>query len=328
MDKSHKVLITGGGGYIGSVLTVKMLEKGYLVTVLDNFKFGDMGTKNLREHSNITIVNGDIRDASCIDKSLENVVSVIHLAAISDGVSGREDPKITNEVNHEAFAQIIEKARDAGVKRFIQASTFGVYGNKYKQALTENLPVNPAEPYSISKAKSEIIAKQFNSDFFTTTSIRSAMVCGVSPRMRFDFIVNKLTYKALSENKISIWGGQQRRPQIHIDDITDYFIELLEAPSCLIAGEIFNAGGQNVSLMDIAEVIKNILGQNIKIEILPYRANEESFILNSDKIFRVLKLNPQKDVSDAVKDIATSYKEGRWNDFQNDISHNPNRMKV
>lgn len=301
MASSQRILVTGGWGYIGYVLTKKLLEKGYSVTVLDNVTNNSIS--NFYQNPNLTIINGDIRKPTDIDNSLEGVESVIHLAAISGGVSGELNKELTKLVNFESFKLLIEEAKNAGVKRFINASTFGVYGNKYKQPLSEDLPVKPVDEYSISKAKSEVIAQQFNSDDFTTTSLRCAMVCGWSPRMRFDLIVNRLTYKAIEENKITIMGGKQKRPQIHIDDLTDYFISLLNLPPYKIAGEIFNAGGQNISIMEIAEIIQKCFNNDIEVVIKPYRKEENSFVLDSTKIARRLNLRPKYSVTNAVLDI-------------------------
>ncbi|MHA1381940.1 MAG: NAD-dependent epimerase/dehydratase family protein [Candidatus Helarchaeota archaeon] len=191
----RNVLVTGGGGYIGSVLTRKLINKDYSVIVFDNFSFSDIGIKNLKKNQSIDVIKGDIRSQKDVNKVFENINidAVIHLAAISDGMSGRRDPSLTKEINIDAFYQFAKKSKAEGVDRFIFASTFGVYGNQYKFPITENLKVNPVDPYSISKSEGEKILKELNSSQFTTTSLRIAMVYGVSPRMRFDFIVNYMT---------------------------------------------------------------------------------------------------------------------------------------
>ena len=306
MISSESVLVTGGLGYIGCILTRKLLNKGYSVTVLDNAGLDKKNLEQLTKNSNLKIITGDIRDTSVIERSLENAGSIIHLAAISDAISGNKEPELAYEINCKASEQLITSSKNAGIKRFILASTIGVYGNNYNQPLTEDLEVNPADEYSKTKAECEVITSGNNSESFTTVIVRCAIICGWSPKMKFEFIVNALTMKALKEGKISIFGGDQQRPQIHIDDITDYFIAFLEKPSSIIGGEIFNAGGENPTILEIGKDVQKILGEKIELEILPARKNENTFVLNSEKIAKVVELSPKKTVLDAINDLVVN----------------------
>jgi nucleoside-diphosphate-sugar epimerase len=306
------VLVTGGGGYMGSVFVPVLLSMGIPVTVLDNVKKLDQSHFSKRDQGLLTIINGDLRDSGAVKKSLESAKSVVHLAAVSDGRAGREDPGLTREINYTAFKDFVKQAKESGCKRFIFASTFGVYGNDYQEPLTEELPVNPQEPYSESKAQAEEILRMENTAEFVTCSLRFAMVCGFSPRMRFDFILNALTYQALRDQKITIMGGEQRRPQIHIMDAANYLSHCLEVKADKINGQIFNAGGFNPSIKEMADTINRALGRNIKIEQLAARENENSFVLDSQKIKKQLGLKPWNSMTDAIRGIQEKFIDGYW----------------
>ena len=306
LNEQH-ILITGGLGYIGSVLIPKLLKRGYRVTILDLFRPTKSFCQSFNTVYKPTFINGDILDRATVKKSLEGVTSVLNLAAVSDARKGRLNPDLTIKTNIEGCFNLLDLAKQSGVQKFIQASTFGVYGNKYKQPLTENLPVAPTETYSITKVECENIAKKFNSKSFITACIRFAMVCGWSPEMRFDFIVNTLTYKALTEKTVCVFGGGQRRPQIHIDDAANHLIEMLETPLSPSDDNIFNSYAENISILSIAETIKACMGSRINLEILPERQSEDSFILDYDKISKIINLNSTKSVKMAIQDIIQQY---------------------
>ena len=313
----QRVLVTGGGGYIGSVLVRNLLHAGYLVTVLDNFQGSDIGLRELRNHHQLKIIDGDLRDPATTKKSLLGIDLVIHLAGVSDGRQGRKNPELTNEVNYISFVNLLEEAVKSQINRFLFASTFGVYGNDYHCPLTEELPLNPAEVYSKSKANGEALLERYNSDDFITVSLRLAMVYGFSPRMRFDFIVNRLILDALQTGRITILGGTQKRPQIHIQDVAEYFIELLKAPPKKISGQTFNAGGENISLGELADTILMHLEEPVEVQFKPVRANENTFELDCEKISSVLHLTPRKSIKNAVVEIKEKYKANYWKELVN-----------
>lgn len=327
MGKPDKIMVSGGAGYIGSVLTEKLLDKGYEVVVLDNFTYTDMGIRHILDHTNLTIINGDIRDRKAVERAMYGVGNVIHLAAIANDPSGELHPKLTQQVNYEVYPMLLEEAKKNGVQRFLNASTFGVYGIKDGVNISEEEPLRPLKEYSVCKAKSEEIVKDFNSINFATISLRCATVCGWSPRMRFDLIVNTLTAHAIVNDKITVWGGEQKRPQIHIDDLTNYFIEIINMPEEKIGGKIYNAGGQNITIMEIAESIRDVMAGNPDIIKAPPRDDERTYHVSSEKIEKELNLVPKKTIKDAIKDITAAYEAELWKDPYKSLYHNVSRMK-
>jgi len=323
----QKVLVTGGAGYIGSILTEKLLTQGYDVVVFDDLSYTDIGIRHLYDNPRLLLIKGDIRDPNTVNIAVKNIDSVIHLAAIANDPSGEVDPSLTRSINLDSYYYLLQSAKEAGVARFINASTAAVYGIKDEPNVTEDMPLKPLREYSECKAKSEELVRDFNEPGFTTVSLRCATVCGWSPRMRFDLIVNTLTFHAILYGKITLWGGEQHRPQIHILDLTNYFISLLEIPKDQINGEIFNAGGENVSIQDIAESIRSAIGPEIVIEQTPARDDERSYHVSSEKIAQRLGLRPTRTIADAVSDIVTTHQNGLWDDPHDPIYHNIKRVK-
>lgn len=322
------VLVTGGAGYLGSVVSEKLLSCGHSVRVLDNLSYTDIGIKHLYDNPKFQLFKGDIRDEKILDESLNGSDAIIHLAAIANDPSGDLDPELTQSINYRAYNLILAKSEEYNVRRFLNASTFSVYGNKTENNVTEDLSLEPLKEYSICKAKSEVLVKKSNSPKMTTVSLRCATICGWSGRMRFDLIVNTLTYLAIKNRKLIVMGGHQQRPQIHIQDISDYFISLLDSPHDLVGGEIFNAGGENVSILQIAEIIREALGENILLEMVPARDDERSYHVSSEKIFHRIGLKPKRKIKDAVLDILDAYKKGLWVNPEDNLYHNVARMKA
>ena len=303
----QNILITGGAGYIGSVLIPMLLRTGKRVTLLDTFQ--TTSPEQLATvyasyaAADVRVIKGDIRDEAVVQESLNDTEAVIYLAGVSDGRAGRLNPQLTAEVNIDAFQNFALQARASGCRRFVFASTFGVYGYSYQEPLTELLKPNPQEPYSSSKFKAEQFLLDLNDEIFTTVSLRLAMVYGYSPNMRLEFVVNRLIHDAITKGEITILGGSQIRPQIHIKDAGRYFAGLLDLPEASISGEVFNACGFNKSLLQIAGEIKDILGGKISIENLPGRANETSFVLNQDKLTMATGLRPKISFAEAIDEL-------------------------
>ena len=296
----QKILVTGGAGYVGSVLVPKLIDKGYEVRVIDSMMFGSQGLDPV--HHKCDIIKGDIRNMNHLEKSLQEINSVIHLAAISNDPCSELNPDLTRQVNFNATKNLVNLSKKLGVKRFIYASSSSVYGIKTQLNVTENLTLNPLTIYSKTKVLSENVIKNANTPNFTCVTIRPATICGYSPRQRLDLIVNIFTEQAVNKRKIKVFGGQQRRPNIHIDDITDYYIALLEFPKKRIAGETFNAGYENYPIMEIANMVKEIVGNNIVIERTETK-DLRSYHISSEKIKRTLGLEPKKTIKDAIKDL-------------------------
>lgn len=322
--KLKNVLVTGGAGYVGAVLVPKLLKKGYVVTVLDRYIFGD----TLKHHANLIQINGDLCDKKRVKESLRGVDAVIHLASISNDPSFDLDPKLAKSINYDATKQLIDLSTVSSVKRFIYASSSSVYGIKKEKEVTEDLPLTPLTDYSRYKALCEgYLIKQQNENF-TPVVLRPATVCGWSPRIRLDLTVNILAISALVNKKIIVHGGQQLRPNIHIQDMAQAYLEMLEYPKEKISGEIFNVGFQNYPIIELAHMVKNIFkDETISIETVP-TDDTRSYHISSEKIKRVLRFTPKHTVEEAIIDIDRAYRKGLLKDaLTNSRYYNIQRMK-
>ena len=308
-----KVLVTGGAGYVGQVLVPKLLQSGYSVVVYDNMMFGEGGPYS---NPNVCSIAGDIRDVDHFASALDGVHTIIHLACISNDPSFELDPSLSKTINYDCFDPMVEACKIAGVSRFIFASTSSVYGVSDAPDVTEEHPLVPLTDYNKYKGLCEPVLLRYQSPDFTTVIIRPATVCGYSPRMRFDLSVNILTNHAVNRGVITVFGGEQQRPNIHIEDITDLYVELMETPEDKIAGEIFNAGYQNHTIAELAQIIKKVVEQEmpnlapIMIETTPSNDNR-SYHVSSKKIAEKLGYVPKRSVEDAVRDICEAFKEGK-----------------
>jgi nucleoside-diphosphate-sugar epimerase len=328
--KMKRVIVTGGAGYVGCVLVPKLLDAGYEVVVFDLMLFGAEG---LPDHSDLTVVEGDLRNTDSFAKSLEEVDSVIHLACISNDPSFELNPGLSKSINYDCFEPMVKACKDAGVSRFIYASTSSVYGVSDAPEVTEDHPLVPLTDYNRYKGLCEPILERYRSPGFTTVTIRPATVCGYSPRMRLDLTVNILTNHAVNNGIIKVFGGTQKRPNIHIDDITDLYIELLELPAAKIDGEIFNASYQNHTVAEIAEIVRSVVEQEmpekapIKIETT-VSDDLRSYHVNSKRIAEKLGYEPKRTLEDAVRDICKALRDGKLpNSMTDDRYFNVNAVK-
>ena len=300
-----KIFITGGGGYVGSALTDYLIEKGYYVTAFDLFIYGKdvfNSTKNLN------IIEGDIRNIDLVKKSLKDHDMVIHLACISNDPSFELNPKLGKSINLEAFEPLVKASRNAGIKRFIYASSSSVYGIKEVKNVHENMKLEPITDYSKFKMECENILNRYNNKDFITTTIRPATVCGYSKRQRLDVIVNILSNIGFHKREITIFGGDQLRPNIHIKDMIRAYHVIMEADPELINGEVFNAGWENKSVKNIAFTVKNVLGDDIKLSVTPTDDNR-SYHISSEKINKKLNFFTEFTIEDAVKDMRKAFVE-------------------
>ncbi len=301
-----KILITGGAGYVGAVLTPYLLSKGHKITVIDLMIYGE---KVLTQNPNLRIIKGDIRDKNLLEKELPNHEIVIHLACISNDPSFELKPKLGRSINLDAFTPLVEISKKKSVKRFIYASTSSVYGIKKEKDVDETMSLEPLTDYSKYKVDCEVILKKYESENFTPIIIRPATVCGYSPRQRLDVVVNILTNLAYHKRSVSVFGGKQLRPNIHINDMAKAYDILINAPKTKVSGEIFNAGYENRSVLDLANTVKKVIGKDVTLELSSSNDNR-SYHISSKKIKKVLNFEPINTISDAVNDLKQAFKKG------------------
>lgn len=290
------IFVTGACGYKGTVLVPKLLAKGHQVTAFDIQWFGNF----LAEHPMLTVIKGDLRNAQ--EYSLDGVGAIVHLASVANDPCSDLDPKLTWEISCFATMQLADRAKREGIKRFIYASSGSVYGVSDVPDITEELELFPLSEYNKTKMCGERIVLSYKDDM-AVQIVRPATVCGYSPRMRFDVAVNLLTMQALEAKKITVLGGEQTRPNIHIDDVTDLYLFLLDHPQHT---GIYNAGFENISIMDIAKKVANYI--DCAIDVKPSN-DPRSYRVNSDKILAT-GFAPKKTVDDAIKELSGLYRQG------------------
>ena len=306
-----RVLVTGGAGYVGAVLVPKLLQAGYAVRVLDLFLYGDDVLDQVADHADLEIVKGDLRDNSLVKQCAIDCDAVIHLACISNDPSFELDPELGKSINHDTFRPLVEAAKEAGVTRFIFASSSSVYGVKEEEQVDETLSLEPLTDYSKYKAICEQELLEYQSDEFTTVIVRPATVCGYSPRLRLDLTVNILTNHAYTNGRIRVFGGSQYRPNIHIEDITDLYIDLLSRPDDQIAGKIWNAGYENHTVDQIAGIVRDVVG-NDNVEIVHESTDDlRSYRICSDRIRDDIGFTARHSIADAVHDLVTAFEAGK-----------------
>ena len=318
MNKLRTVLVTGGAGYVGAVLVPKLLNQGCHVRVLDLYTFGEDVFDDFKDKSNLQEIKGDICDQELLKANLKDCDAVIHLACIANDPTFELNPELSRRVNFDAFEPLVRISKESGVQRFIYASTCSVYGISDAENVTEDHPLVPITDYNKYKGLCEPVLLKYQSADFTTVTIRPATVCGYSPRQRFDLTVNILTNHAYNKNHITVFGGKQERPNIHIEDITDLYVLLLDLPKEKIAGKIYNAGYQNRSIEDIARIVQNVFTQEFPDRAKPTIATTpsddiRSYRISSEKIKRELGFVPTHTLEDAVRDLIRAFEAGKFN---------------
>lgn len=321
------ILVTGGAGYVGAVLIPKLLGKGYGVSLIDLMVYGEAVLNDVKGHHNLNIIKGDIRDRKLLEKTIKDIDVVIHLACISNDPSYDLDPNLGKSINYDAFLDLVDISKRNRVKLFIYASSSSVYGIKKEKEVTENMPLDPLSDYSKYKALcEEYLLKECSSNFIPVI-VRPSTVCGYSPRMRLDLTVNILTNHAINKGEITVFGGEQKRPNIHIEDMTDLYCFLLGQPVEKIASKIFNVGYQNYKVIEIANKVKKVIGNRIKIKIIP--SNDlRSYHVSSEKIRKEIGFDPKHTVEEAVADLKNAFDKGLIPDpMENTCYYNVKRMK-
>ena len=326
-----KVLITGGAGYVGSRLIPQLLDLGHEVAVYDILYFGKDFLPT--ENPNLSVVSGDLRDTSALAAALEGIEIVIHLACISNDASFVLDEALSETVNFDAFEPMVIAAKQAGVRRFIYASTSSVYGVSEVPNVTEDHPLVPLTLYNKFKGMCEPLLFKHQSEGFVCVAIRPATLCGYAPRQRLDLSVNILTNHAVNRGKITVFGGTQLRPNLNIQDMCDLYQLVLELPGEKIQGETFNAGYQNMTINEIAATVKRVVMEEFpdkpEIEIVRTPSDDNrSYHINSDKIKDRIGFVPKHSVEDAVRDLCKAFREaGLPNSLEDDIYYNVRRLK-
>ena len=302
----------------------RLLQEGHIVTVLDLMIYGE---DVLKKHPGLTIIKGDIRNQELLKSSIPEHDVVIHLACISNDPSFELNPELGKSINLDPFRPMVEISKNAGVKRFIYASSSSVYGIKEESNVHESMSLEPLTDYSFFKMNGEESLSEYQSDEFTTTTIRPATVCGYSPRQRLDVVVNILTNLAYHKREISVYGGAQLRPNIHIADMVEIYVVLMNAQKEKIAGEIFNVGYENHSVLQLAKTVRNVIGEDVVLKTIPTDDNR-SYHVSSKKIAEVLGFTASHTIRDAVADLREAFDNGLLpNSLEDERYFNINRMQ-
>lgn len=322
------VLVTGGAGYVGAVLIPKLIKKGYKVIVLDLFLYDRNVFAEYKLHKKLVTIQGDIRQQRTTAEALKGVDAVIHLACISNDPSFELNPALGKSVNYGATLQLFDLCVKTGVKRFIYASSSSVYGFKKEKEVTEDLPLEPLTDYSKYKALCEKYIRSKISGDMTTLILRPATVCGYSPRMRFDLTVNLLTAQALVNKRITVYGGSQLRPNIHIKDMVEAYVQSLSYPASLIHGKTYNVGYENYSVLEIAQKIKKTL-TDTSVEIEVFSSNDlRSYKVSSKKIEKELGFKATHSVEEAILEIKEAFRKRKFRrPIENPIYYNIKMMQ-
>lgn len=315
--KARKVMVTGGAGYVGSRLVPKLLDAGYEVVVFDLYLYGREGLAPVRGNPRLTEIRGDLRDPAAVERAVAGADTVIHLACISNDPSFELDPDLGKSINYDCFPGLVRASKDAGVTRFVYASSSSVYGVKKEEHVTEELSLEPLTDYSKFKAMCEELLIGARESGFETLILRPATVCGYAPRLRLDLSVNIMTNHAVNNRAIRVFGGSQVRPNIHIEDMTDLYVQTVSLPSALVDGKIYNAGYYNQTISEIAETTREVVGDDVTINVEPTN-DLRSYRINSDLIRRELGFEAKRDIATAVRDLVSAFERGLVPDPMND----------
>ena len=318
------IFVTGGAGYVGAVLVPRLLELDYRITVLDLMLYGK---DVLPVHDHLNVINGDIRNEKLLKANLAGHDAVIHLACISNDPSFELDPELGKSINLDSFRPLVEISRASGVGRFVYASSSSVYGIKKEKDVHEDMSLEPLTDYSRFKADCEQILLEYQSSNFTTVIIRPATVCGYSPRQRLDVVVNILTNLAYHKREITVFGGEQLRPNIHIADMAESYIKVLEADKEKVAGKIYNVGYENQSVQELAEIVREVIGEDITLIATPTDDNR-SYHISSERIRHELAFEAKRTIREAVEDLRDALNGGKLpNSLEDERYFNIRRMQ-
>jgi nucleoside-diphosphate-sugar epimerase len=321
------VLVVGGAGYIGSLLVEQLLEKGFRVRVLDSLLYGDEPLRSVRNHPDFDLIVGDCRNIQDVVRAVRGVESIVHLAAIVGDPACEQDHGPALETNYAATRMLIEIAKGHGVSRLVFASSCSVYGATDIE-MDENAAVQPISLYGQTKVDSERALLDASTDTFHPTILRFATVFGLGYRPRFDLVVNLLTAKARQEGVITIFNGQQWRPFIHVRDLVDATVRVLEAPVRLVGGEVFNVGDTrlNHTLTEVADVIRGVF-PDVRVEHVD-NADRRNYRVNFDKLLRRTGFRARYTLRDGVEEIRKAFDERLITDHTDLRYHNQRYLKA
>lgn len=320
MGEARKIIVTGGAGYVGAVLVPKLLNEGHQVKVIDLYIYGEDVLGGAKDNPDLIEIKGDIRNRTLLAKEIKGYDTVIHLACISNDPSFELNPGLGKSINYDAFVHLVDVSKKLKVKNFIYASSSSVYGIKNEPEVTEELSLEPLTDYSKYKAECEKVLMNEATDSFIVTTLRPSTVCGYSPRMRLDLAVNILTNHAINRGEITVFGGEQMRPNFHIEDMTDLYVFLLDLPDEKIHKKIYNAGFQNYKVKDIARMVQTTIGKHIAIKTVPTDDNR-SYHVSSKKIEKELGFAPKHTIEEAIMDLKNAFDNGKLPDPMDDIRY-------
>ena len=310
MNELKSILVTGGAGYIGSVLTHKLVELGYNVRIIDSLIYGKDGISDLISKNSVELIEKDIRDEKTLNEAVKEIDCVIHLAAIVGDPLCKKIPVAAKQINEDATKKLVTISKEHGVKRFIFASTCSNYGSA-STIVDENSPIQSLSLYSTTKVNSENFILNTKNSSFEPCILRFATAHGLSPRMRFDLLLQEFLRDAILDKKIRIYGPNFWRPLAHVDDISNACIAALKSPSDIISGEIYNVGHtrENYTKKMLAEIIQEFV-PSTEIEIIESKKDLRTYKVSFDKIKNNLKFISKKTIRDSISDILTEIQKG------------------
>lgn len=314
-NKRRKILITGGAGYIGSVLVGNLLKKGNEIRVLDRFIFGDESLLSYKKNKNLEIIKGDIRDIKLLKKSLEEITDVIHLAALVGEPACRENPKVTRQINYEATKMLGLLAKSTRVNRLIFVSTCSNYGiSSSNEEATEESKLNPLSLYAKTKIASEKFTLSIKDKNFHPTVLRLATIFGLSPKMRFNLMVNEFAREVVFGNRISVRNKKAWRPFVHIQDASNAILTIFNASLSKVDGQIFNIVGQNIQKKQLINLVKNY-NPNIQILIEEGGSDDKrDYRVSAEKIKKILGWRAKITLEKGFSEIVSALKKGKFKD--------------
>lgn len=308
----RKIMITGGAGYVGSALVPALLAEGHGVSVLDLYMYGDDVLQSVANHPKLRQIKGDIRDPRAVQDALTGCDAVMHLACISNDPSFELNPTLGRSINLDAFEPLVKMSKECGVRNFIYASSSSVYGVKDVPAVTEEMSLEPLTDYSKFKADCETLLWQHTDRNFVGTCIRPATVCGYAPRQRLDVVVNILTNLGYHTGTVKIFGGAQKRPNIHVGDMVRSYLHVLAQPAEKIQNKTYNVGFENYTVAELADLVKAVVERYRPVTLVTETTNDNrSYHISSTKIQQELGFAPAFSIKRAIEDLCAAFAENK-----------------